>query len=274
MWLFGERTVEVWQNVGDADFPLARASGGVLERGCIAPQSVARGAGALFWLGDDKVVYLGQNLSSVRISTHAIEQALASITVIKDARGWFYEQEGHQFYVLTFPTAGECFVFDVATRSWHERASSNATGFRYVAGLNYGGGAFAGDAIEPRIVRLDTRVYTDRGAAIIRSATGTPLHAEGQRLFVTRFEADLEQGAQVGITPDPPRVWLQHSDDGGRTWSNQRDASIGRQGQYRRVVEWRRCGSARDRVFRISMSDPVRTALIAANITVEPGASV
>jgi hypothetical protein len=273
IWLFGERTTEIWQNVGDPDFPLARASGGVLERGCIARHSVAGGSGLLFWLGDDKVVYAGQNLSPVRISTHAIEQAIAGLTVVSDARGWFYEQEGHQFYVLTFPTEGETFVFDAVTRSWHERASLGYSGWRCIAGVNYGGGVFAGDALQARLWRVDTRLYSEAGQSITRIATGTPLHAEGQRLFVTMFEADLEQGAQIGVTTDPPRIWLQHSDDGGRTWSNQREASLGRQGEYKTRVEWRRCGTARDRVFRLTMSDPVRTALIAANIDVEPGAS-
>lgn len=273
VWLFGERTLEVWQNIGDADFPLARASGGVIERGCIAPFSVARGANAIFWLGDDKVVYLGSNLSATRISTHAIEQAIAGLTVVSDARAWFYEQEGHQFYILTFPTERECFVFDLTTRSWHERASSDAIGYRYVVGLNYGGGVFAGDSVEPVMARLDTRLFTDRGEVMQRLATGTPLHAEGMRVFVTRFEVDLEAGAQVGVTANEPAIWMQHSDDGGRTWSNARQVGIGRQGQYKRRAVWHRCGSARDRVFRVFMSDAVRTAFIAANLEVQPGAS-
>ncbi len=68
-----------------------------------------------------------------------------------------------------------------------------------------------------------------------------------------------------------PYVWLQCSDDGGRTWSNERWATLGRQGRYRTQLRWGRLGAARNRVFRLSMSDPVRTALIAADIEAEVG---
>jgi len=46
---------------------------------------------------------------------------------------------------------------------------------------------------------------------------------------------------------------------------------LGRLGKYLTRVVWRRLGMARDRVFRLQMSDPVGTALIAANIFYEPG---
>lgn len=66
-----------------------------------------------------------------------------------------------------------------------------------------------------------------------------------------------------------PYVWLQKSDDGGRTFGNERWATLGRQGVYRTRVRWNRLGAARNRVFRISMSDPVRTALIGADFSVD-----
>jgi hypothetical protein len=72
-----------------------------------------------------------------------------------------------------------------------------------------------------------------------------------------------------GITP---QVWLQFSDDGGRTFSNEFFAELGAQGAFKTRAVWRRLGAGRDRVFRLSMSDPVRTAIIAANIDVEPAA--
>ena len=64
---------------------------------------------------------------------------------------------------------------------------------------------------------------------------------------------------------------INRSDDGGRTWSNERWATLGRQGRYRTQLRWGRLGAARNRVFRLSMSDPVRTALIAADIEAEVG---
>ena len=37
-----------------------------------------------------------------------------------------YQEQGHTFYVLNFPTAGATWVWDVTTDVWHERGFWNA----------------------------------------------------------------------------------------------------------------------------------------------------
>jgi hypothetical protein len=71
------------------------------------------------------------------------------------------------------------------------------------------------------------------------------------------LDMDTGQGIQSGEGSDP-KLMMQVSKDGGRTWGNERMASLGRVGQYRgpRVV-FRRLGSARDFVFKFTLTDPV-----------------
>jgi hypothetical protein len=54
------------------------------------------------------------------------------------------------------------------------------------------------------------------------------------------------------------QIMLKSSKDNGRTWSAERWASLGLIGVYLWRVIWRRFGSARDYVFWITMSDPVK----------------
>jgi hypothetical protein len=62
-----------------------------------------------------------------------------------------------------------------------------------------------------------------------------------------------------------PKVMLQWSDDGGRTWSSERWRALGKMGEYRkRGPTWNALGSARDRCYRFAISDPVRRTLILA----------
>jgi hypothetical protein len=80
----------------------------------------------------------------------------------------------------------------------------------------------------------------------------------------------FEQG--VGLITgqgSDPQVMLQFSDDGGRTWSSERWRSLGRIGEYRTRTRWLRNGSARDRIYRYAMSDPVRRNLILATTEAE-----
>jgi hypothetical protein len=115
VWLFGTTSVEVWYNAaGGAGFPLARIQGAFTEIGCAATFSVANLDNGLFWLGADNrgqgVVYRSQGYTGVRISTHAIEWQIQQYGNISDAIAYTYQQDGHAFYVLTFPTAKATWV--------------------------------------------------------------------------------------------------------------------------------------------------------------------
>lgn len=78
--------------------------------------------------------------------------------------------------------------------------------------------------------------------------------------------------APIIITPPPygsdPVLVLRFSDDGGNTWSSSFERPLGKQGEYAKRVYWNRLGSAYDRVFEVSGSEPVKLALTGANLTV------
>lgn len=273
LWLFGERSTEIWSNVGATDFPFLRVSGGFVSRGTAARFSVATRLGGAIWLGDDRVVYTAQGVTPQRISTYAMEQAIAGYGRVDDAEGWVYEQEGHAFYVLTFPTAGDTWVCDLtAQATWHERESEGVGTWRATRGVAYAGGVIAGDRITGTLWRLDPTYGLEGTAHIIRVATGTSFHSEGRKVFFSRLTAEFECG--VGLVSgqgSDPTVWLTWSNDGGRTSGNDAQAGIGKIGQYRRRVEYRRLGSARERVFRLQWSDPVFTSLIAVDVEADAG---
>jgi hypothetical protein len=74
--------------------------------------------------------------------------------------------------------------------------------------------------------------------------------------------------------PDNERkVMLRWSDDGGHTWSNEHWASMGKLGEYGKRVIWRRLGMTtklRDRVYEISGTDPVKIAIMGAELSATP----
>lgn len=273
LWAFGERTTEVFSNSGATDFPFLRVPGGFISRGTAAPFSVATRLGGAIWLGDDRVVWTAQGITPQRISTSAMEQAIAGYARVDDAEAWVYELEGHAFYVLTFPTAGDTWVCDLtAQAAWHERESEGLGVWRARRGLAFGGGVVAGDFVNGKIWLLDPTFGLEGSAQIIRVATGTSFHSEGKKVFFSRLAAEFEAG--VGLVTgqgSDPVAWLTWSDDGGRMWSNAAQVSLGELGAYRKRAEWRRLGAARERVFRLQWSDPVYTSLIAVDVDAEPG---
>ena len=65
----------------------------------------------------------------------------------------------------------------------------------------------------------------------------------------------------------------QISDDDGRTFGNEIWRGIGGIGQHKTRVRFSRLGAARGRVFKLGMSDPVRTAISAIDVEAEPARS-
>lgn len=79
----------------------------------------------------------------------------------------------------------------------------------------------------------------------------------------TSLEADTSDGN--------PILLLSHSDDGGRTFSNDREGSMGRMGEYLTRMRFHRLGRFYQRVLRLRVSAGVKVAIIAADAEIEVG---
>jgi hypothetical protein len=285
-WLFGTDSIEVWYDAGLADFPLTRIQGAFNEIGCVAAFSIAKLDNALFWLGTDArgqgIVYRANGYTGVRVSTHAIEYAIAQYGNISDAVAYTYQQEGHAFYVLTFPTGNATWVYDVSTQAWHERAGWNTslgqfTRHRSNCQCNFGGNTVVGEYENGNIYTLDLSVYADNGGIQkrLRSWRALPTGTNNlKRSAQHSLQLDCESGTGLvtGQGSDP-EIMLRWSDDGGHTWSNEHLSKMGKIGEYYRRVFWRRLGMTlklRDRVYEISQTDPVKAVIMGAELLISP----
>jgi hypothetical protein len=283
-WLFGTDSVEVWYDAGGADFPLQRIQGAFNEIGCAAPYSVAKLDNSLFWLGQDArgqgIVYRANGYNGVRVSTHAVEYAIAQYGVISDAIAYTYQQEGHTFYVLTFPSASATWVYDAATQAWHERAgltNGEFTRHRSNCQCNFQGNIVVGDFENGNIYTFDLQTYADNGSAQkwLRSWRALPTGTNNlKRTAHHSLQLDCETG--VGLATgqgSDPQAMLRWSDDGGHTWSNEHWSPMGAIGRYGHRVFWRRLGMTlklRDRVYEVSGTDPVKISIVGAELLVSP----
>lgn len=310
VWLFGTSTIEVWYNAGTPDFPLARIQGAYIEVGCLAPYSIAKLDNAVFWLGADArgngIVYRNNGYTAQRISTHAVEWQIQQYGVLNDAIGYSYQQDGHLYYMLTFPTANATWCYDATTNAWHERAGWDGVRFvrhRSNCQVNFNGEILVGDWFNGYLYAFDPDVYSDNDQAQrwLRSWRALPTGQNNlKRTAHHLLQLDCESGVgnsdsetfllllengdniltEAGdfiaagspslLQRDNPQVMLRWSDDGGHTWSNEHWAGLGRVGEYDRRVVWRRLGMTlklRDRVYEISGADPVKIAIMGAELT-------
>lgn len=273
LWLFGDQSAEVWVNTGSSDFPFQRSGNTFIEHGCAAGGTVAKADNTVFWLGaDDRgqgIVWRANGYTPMRISTHALEFAMADY-VLSDAFAFTYQQEGHIFYVLTFPTSGATWVYDAATQVWHERAwrnpSTGAMGrWRANCSCFFSGEHLVGDWETGKVYALDLNTFTDNGDPLIRIRASQTAETLQERIFFSCLQVDMETG--VGISSgqgSDPQLMLRWSNDGGHTWSSQKTVSVGKIGEYGARARFNRLGAGRNRVWEISMSDPVKFAVLGA----------
>jgi hypothetical protein len=211
LWVFGTDSVEVWYDTGGTDFPLQRIQGAFNEIGCVAAFSIAKLDNGLFWLGTDArgqgIVYRANGYTGVRVSTHAIEYAIAQYGNIADAIAYTYQQEGHAFYVLTFPSANATWVYDVSTQVWHERAGFDSGNFmrhRSNCQCNFGGNILVGDFENGNIYRFDLDVYADNGGIQkwLRSWRALPTGQNNlKRTAHHSLQLDCETGVGLNLYP-------------------------------------------------------------------------
>ena len=293
LWFFGPRSYEVWRPDVNPDLPYAKVGGSSTEIGCGAEDSTSSIAGQVFWLGSstagDNVIFMSNGYGAQRISTHALEYFLNNEGAnTSDAVGFSYQQEGHTFYILNFIQSNRTFVYDLNNAKWHERSTRDqllnvANRWEPLYAIFAFNQVLVGALNNPRLLTLSLDKFTEwDGRPIVRIHQGPVIFQNLQTLFFSELMIDmqtgvgLQQGApyqsgiQTGYASDP-KVILQHSDDGGHTWSSERKTSIGKVGEYRARVRFRRLGRSRERVFRMVISDPVKAYILGARITASVG---
>lgn len=424
LWLFGEYTIEAWYQTGNSTSPFARVSGGVVDYGCAARYSVSQCNNTIYWLGNIRNnnqaslmgVFRANGYNAELVSTQPINYKFSQYNVINDAFAFTYSDQGHEFYVLTFPGENATWVYDTTTNLWHEWSTYSDDPYKINRHLSnhycrFYGRHFVADYRNNNILEMSDSYYTDVNDPIVSTRITQHLYDNNsfENVFISKLQLDCETGKETAetfagylvnssfpqsstglrfyinsveifdalitkndLTPsaiavltmiacntglknlpnneiwgffhnrvttnangtlsvalsggqgavviqqhhanikavlsdenstapdvqvfsdDPaysftiaydnpygdiytetvikktitPNVVLSWSDDGGYTWGNEHFAAVGKEGEYRKRVIWRRLGYSKNRTFRFSISAPIKKIINAQYIEV------
>jgi hypothetical protein len=249
IWLFGQQSVEVWQN--DGVTPFSRIEQVAFDKGIIATGALCKADNSLFFAGSDARVYRASADVPERVSDHWLEEKVKASTIVSM---FSFVWEGHEFVCVRLDS--NTFAYDCATKAWCELQTS---GGQWIAGC----AAMKG-----------TSVYLghDSTGKIMGFSEWDDLGAEMTREFTAAVQMDapgsvdnLWVWANAGQTPlltgqgSDPVMEMESSRDAGNTWTSFDSASLGAIGGYRVIPEWRRLGQydAPGAMFRLRVTDPV-----------------
>ena len=224
LWIFGNNSISIWFNSGNADFPFEPIQGADIQIGISATYSVQVVGEKIMWVGRSpggyNMVWMASGLQPVRISTRAVENALQDIpgpgNTLIPVRSWTYQMGGHYFYVLSFPDNNATWVYDLTSGLWHEEMYLNGSteeahrgachifidgiGGTASTGGAQGGEHWVGDRANGKIYQMRDTFFDDAGDKIRRIRTAPHLHSENKTHFYSRLELDAETGSDSATT--------------------------------------------------------------------------
>lgn len=275
LWVFCELCTVVYYNAANpTGFPFTKRPGAAMDVGCLAVDSVVQiGNSHLIWLSHQGYIVKANGYDAETISTPAITKELVSYGKIEDAEAYGYDEDGHSFYVISFPSAQKTWVYDLFFNKWHER-DYVVSGYHFrdiprvcqkFQDINFVGAYNSG-----KIYTMSRKIHTHDGEYIQRLFV-TP-HQSQDKVLVGVPELELHMETGVGIETgqgSDPQIMMRYSVDGARTWSNELWRSIGAIGEYDARIRWNRLGVGRQWCFEFNYSEPTPCSFISLAVSIE-----
>ncbi len=283
LFILGDETIEIFQNIGGAGFPFQRIPGANIQKGCYAKFSPIEFDNTFLFVGgglNEKAAIwrVVSSQSAQKLSTDAIDNAIQKFTSEEIAEAFsFTFTIGGQFIAgFTFESdviAPATFCYNATSQKWFQLQSGTADNkWRINSIVNAHNKFLCGDEEDGRIGYL-SEVFTEYGNAIHRERTSQPFIINGDSQYWPEIELMMESG--VGLTTgqgSDPQIRMSFSDNGGRTFGAEQARSFGKIGEYQKRAIWRRNGRVpSNRVLRFTMTDPVKANIIRLDGVLEQG---
>ena len=272
----GVRSIVGWYNSGVGSPPIDKLQGRIFNVGLSAPYSIAKTDEAFYWLGDDNAIYRAQAGTKERISSDAISNAISKFSVIDDAIGFTYTFEGQNFYTITFPSENQTFTVSesLGENGWFELSSGLQDGkWQGSSVISAYSKNYVADADNGNVYLLDLDTYENNGESIKRTRVTSNIDARlvggalGDAVTMSSVIISMETGVGLIVGQgDNPRIIVEASYDGGRTWAAGAWPKVGRLGEFVLKVKWDNMKTFYDCMLRISSTDPVNYSVYSANI--------
>lgn len=283
LYVFNRYTIEVFDNVGGANFPFQVNQGAVIEKGCLSRSLKCQMGQRLWFVGSGSNDGKGEGLSvfyiqagvAVKVATQEIEEVLTQYTEDQIAKCILEAREDRVHQLLYLHLPDETLVYDYAasqimqTPIWFVLSSDASTYGLYRARnfvLCYGKW-ICGDAIDSRVGYLDRSVSTQYGQLVGHQFDVGVLYNQSKGMTVQR----LDLVGQTGLVSDPtsePQLTLSYTHD-GKTYNRPRPKSLGKQGETEKRLMWLNVAFARQTLglrFKGETPAPVSYARIDAQI--------
>lgn len=230
--VFGRFVAEIWTDVGGLQV-YQRNSSQNIDYGCISVSTIAANEEMICWLAQNEasapVIMYMRGGRAERISTDGIDFLMDGIRKPEKSTAFFYRQDGHLFYVLTFYDALDnlSIAYDFNTKSFYDITDWNFNYFparrvAYFEGqtyfVNINDGVIyelGSDLTTYKLIDNEYEIPRIRICDTFRTPNGNPF-------AIDWFGFVLENGTEPNsqFTVEQSRIDVSLSKNGGETFGN------------------------------------------------------
>lgn len=253
LWLIGERSIEVWYNSGDVDFPFSRINGAVSKIGCLDANTIQIVNNSIIFVGNDENIYQTIGYTPTVISNLKLAQEINQNTTPSSSTT--YHEEGHNFYIINF--RNRSYGYDALTSLWHTRESNNKPWIVRNT-LNYKTEIFG--ISDSKLLKVGIKYPTELNKKIERVMIFPPINKGVDPISISAFTLDM----QVGESKINNEIFanLSISKNGGVDYGFEHKKSVGKVGEFLKRVKWRQLGRGVNFVFKVSIIADIQIKII------------
>jgi Phage stabilisation protein len=264
LWVLGQSTTEVFADTGDQTAPFIRISNRVYYSGCADKRTVIVGSSfaqssiygsggvlpCLIWVSSSKEVILAQG-RPIKISNESIEELLKASTIF---RAWAFRTNKHDFYVLCTDVA--TMVYDLTAQKWYRWSSYAKDTWDAVYGIQVNDTVLCATDAGSQVYTLSSNQIDANQEYLVCEVTGFLPNPSVNGYQCNRITLLLNYGFASSYGTFPV-VEMRFSDDGGHTWTNYFQGSVGSRGAFDQYVAFRSLGqvSLPGRMIEIRFSE-------------------
>lgn len=248
LYVFGESLTIPFANTASLQFTFSPIPNAAIDTGLRTKFSKTPFRQSLVWLGSGEnaevSIWLYAGGAIQKISDEAIDYIIQNMSDEDIDRAFMFRhsQNGAEFVALNI--GGYCFKYDFSYGEWHEQRSQVPSGsgfidapWRAASIVQAYNRVFVGDLYSGLIGETTDSVGTEYNIPMLCVLETQPLSNAGVKSKVWALEVFTDVGVSEGDA-----INLSWSDDGGYTWSNKLERSLGSIGEYGRRVVWQRLG--------------------------------
>lgn len=266
LFVMGSIGTESWYDTGANIFPYQRNQSYNIDYGTISSDTIAFSDNYIAWLSSNEksgpVIMFTDGGAIQQISNDGINFKFAELKEPQNSYGFFFKQDGHLFYVLTFTTDNFTYAFDLITKKFYTLCDENMNHHIAKKVAFFNNSYYFVSTIDGNLYELNSK-YTNYDYGIDNN--GNPILKEIPRIiipptirmkdsspFVTNnVTFTLEEGEDYKYTGQSiapnfnspvtlPRVDLGISVDGGVNFGSNDSYVLNPYGQRpNRIIFWR-----------------------------------